>query len=218
LSQPLTTILGAAQRLEHAARTRLRDSDLRLVRMISDAGHRANRMLHDLRAASTIETGHFDVHPASMDLVDAARQVVDELPEDDRNRVVLDAAGPLTGVWDRDRIMQVVSNLLSNAVKYSQAESEIQLRVTRTGQNALLSVCDQGPGIAPDDQARLFEPYTRLDATTTVEGTGLGLYVARRIVEAHGGRIWVESAPGRGATFHVLLPSQRPETQQAPER
>jgi signal transduction histidine kinase len=218
LSQPLTTILGAAQRLERAARARLRDSDLRLVRMISDAAHRANRMLRDLRAASTIETGHFDVHPAPMDLVDAVRHVVDEQPESDRNRIVLDAAGPLTGVWDRDRIMQVVSNLLSNAVKYSPAESEVKVRITREGPNALLSVRDQGPGIAPEDQVRLFEPYTRLEATTSVEGSGLGLYVARRIVEAHGGRIWVESAPGRGATFHVLLPSERPETRQAPER
>ena len=102
---------------------------------------------------------------------------------------------------DRLRIEQVITNLLSNAIKYSPEGGRVVVRLDREPGAAIVSVSDAGFGIAPDDQRRLFEPFTRLQNVGAAPGSGLGLYVVRRIVEAHGGSIVVESEPGMGRRF-----------------
>jgi signal transduction histidine kinase len=111
----------------------------------------------------------------------------------------------VTAQWDRRRMTQVVVNLLSNAVKYAP-HSQIELSSARRGDQVEISVCDTGPGISPENQATIFERFERAGASPNVGGLGLGLFIARRIVEAHEGTIRVESQLGAGARFVVELP------------
>lgn len=119
-----------------------------------------------------------------------------------------DGARPMAVRADHARILQVFRNLLLNAAMYSQADTPIELAAHPEGGDVRFSVRDRGPGIRPDDASRLFRPFTRLTAavTSNAPGSGLGLYVSRRIVESHGGRIGVESEPGEGSTFWFTLP------------
>ena len=114
---------------------------------------------------------------------------------------------------DERRILQVIFNLVSNAVKFTPTGGTVVVRLARLPDEVLVSVADTGPGIAPDDQERIFEEFeqTRVGASHD-EGTGLGLPLSRRLIELHRGRLWVESEPGRGATFRFVLPAagQRP--------
>jgi signal transduction histidine kinase len=109
---------------------------------------------------------------------------------------------------DRARLAQVIDNLLSNALKFTPPGGRIRVRAEIAGGEALVEVADDGPGIGPDDQARLFERFFRTEAAVAnaIQGTGLGLAIAKMMVEAHGGAIAVESAEGAGATFRVRLP------------
>src|ERR671919_635994 len=119
------------------------------------------------------------------------------------------APGAEEAVVDADpaRVMQVFRNLLSNAVKYGDAGTPVELAVERDRSEVVFSVIDQGPGISPEDVPRLFQRFSRLSAPRQegVRGAGLGLYICRRIVETHGGRIWVDSEPGTGSTFRFAL-------------
>ena len=102
----------------------------------------------------------------------------------------------------------MLTNLLSNAIKYTPAGTTIRVRIAQEGDHALVCVVDQGPGLSPEEQARIFERYFRSDLArrSPSSGVGLGLYISRQLVERHGGTIWVESTPGAGATFCSRLP------------
>ena len=103
---------------------------------------------------------------------------------------------------------EVVQNLIGNALKYAAPNRppEVEIRCDPVAEGWLLSVRDNGVGIAPDDQEKVFALFQRGASTTARDGTGVGLAICKRVVENHGGRIWVKSTPGDGATFHVLLP------------
>jgi signal transduction histidine kinase len=104
-------------------------------------------------------------------------------------------------------VVRIVTNLLTNALKYSPPGSPVALRLECVEHEALVSVADQGGGLSSEEQASLFSRYYRAERTRAMApGLGLGLYVTRALVEAHGGRIWVESRPGEGATFRFTLP------------
>jgi signal transduction histidine kinase len=112
-------------------------------------------------------------------------------------------------LWaDLDRLHQVIANLIDNAVKYSPENSEIAISIESDGEEGVLSVSNHGPGIPIEEQPRLFQKFSRLDSQDNKEtyGYGLGLYLCRRLIEGMNGRIWVESTPGRGATFRFALP------------
>jgi signal transduction histidine kinase len=106
---------------------------------------------------------------------------------------------------DAVQLSRVLFNLISNAVKFSPPEGTITLSLTRDGESAVIRVQDHGPGVPPDDVAVLFEKFSRLPSGSKVEGSGLGLFICRSIIEAHGGRLWVEPTPGGGATFGLSL-------------
>lgn len=123
-------------------------------------------------------------------------------------QVQLEVADPAIGTWDRSRLEQVVSNLLSNAIKYGGGKP-VDVSVAADGKVAILKVADQGIGIAEADRERIFGRFERAVSLRHYGGLGLGLYITRRLVEAHGGTIWVDSSPGAGATFSVELPQGR---------
>jgi signal transduction histidine kinase len=142
-------------------------------------------------------------------------QVRDEL-ERSGSRLLLDLT-PTPGRFDRSRVEQVVTNLLVNAAKFGQGKP-VTLHVAPDGDRARLRVTDRGIGIAAEDQARVFERFERAVGAQHFGGLGLGLYIARQIVIAHGGEIRVESAPGTGTSFVVLLPREpRPRLAEPPE-
>src|SRR5207248_10459776 len=119
---------------------------------------------------------------------------------------------------DLDRLGQVMNNLLSNAARYSAGGTQIRVSAVRTGTSVEIDVADQGPGVAPEDCERIFEKFYRgrHGVTLAVRGTGLGLAVARQLVEAHGGSIGVRSTLGRGSTFWVRLPIAAPSDELSP--
>jgi signal transduction histidine kinase len=115
------------------------------------------------------------------------------------------AGEPVNVLADKERVSQVLSNLVGNALKFTPRGGAVTVLAEGLGDLVRLSVADNGPGVPPDHLPRLFERFWQAKRVSR-EGTGLGLYIAKGIVEAHGGRIWAESAPGNGSTFHFTLP------------
>jgi phosphoserine phosphatase RsbU/P len=209
LRQPLTVLRGSIQRLlQRPPEQQDADSAEHYLRLIDDASTRMQRFVEDVQDAARIGVSQFTVQPAEMDLVSALRLVVVEQTQTSSHRLVLNSPEELQGRWDRDRMIQLFTNLVSNAMNYSPHGSEVRIHVEQHDDGIITRVSDDGPGITHDDQATLFQPFTRLDENTL--GTGLGLYICRGIVEAHGGRIWVESEQGKGSDFVIKLPVLAP--------
>jgi signal transduction histidine kinase len=167
-------------------------------------------LIRDLLESSVIDAGLLKLEPQPVRLSRLVADVVaDAARRSARCRFVVDVPATLPLVdADPRRIQQVLRNLLDNAVKYSPETSVVVVRGEIGGGEAILSVSDQGVGIAPADLNRLFEKFFRVKAGLGrhVVGSGLGLPIARTIVESHGGRIWAESQVGRGSTFYFTLP------------
>jgi signal transduction histidine kinase len=141
--------------------------------------------------------------------VEIARGAADALASGDRGGIVVSGAASLGGRGDAARLEQVVTNLLTNAVKYGEGRP-IDVEVGARDSRAWLVVRDRGIGIPPEAIGRIFEPFERAAPVERYGGLGLGLYIARRFVEMHGGRITVQSSPGEGSTFTVELPIECP--------
>jgi len=119
----------------------------------------------------------------------------------------LHCSGHATGYWDESRLQQVLVNLLSNAIKYSPQGGPIDVNIRTCRDRVTVSVSDHGVGIAPEEAPHVFERFFRAKSTRRLEGDGLGLYICKSIVAAHGGRIWVEAAGhGHGSSFRFVLP------------
>jgi signal transduction histidine kinase len=184
----------------------------KMIYAIQKETHRMNRLISDMLDASQIGAGRFTIQREPMDLVSLARDIVQQQQATTtKHHIILEAPKSLEGVWDADRIAQVLTNLLSNAIKYSPEGGYIWVNLSQVDGNATVRVTDQGIGVAPDDIPLLFEPFSRLYREQPAKGTGLGLYITKAIVEAHGGRIQVESAgPGKGSSFILTLPLSGP--------
>jgi PAS domain S-box-containing protein len=183
-----------------------RDQLERIERQI----HRVAQLVDNLFDISRISAGKLEVTPTSgVDLVAIARELAQRFePELKRAKcdLRLDAPGPVIGRFDRMRVEQILSNLISNAIKYGDCKP-IDLRISREpGGIARISVRDKGIGIKPEDQARIFERFERAVPKAHYGGFGLGLWITRQIVEAHGGTIRVVSVAGAGSEFIVDLP------------
>jgi signal transduction histidine kinase len=187
------------------------DSLQRVRPRISSAGRQVQRLhqlVETLLDVSQLSTGRLTLHPEELDLSQLMAEMVERMREElERagSQVTLEAQAPVVGRYDRLRIEQLMTNLLSNAARYGQGRP-VEVRVYEVPDAVLLTVKDHGLGIAPEDTRRIFERFERAVPGRHYGGLGLGLWVARQVVEAHGGRIQVDSAPGQGSTFTVELP------------
>jgi signal transduction histidine kinase len=182
----------------------------RAIDRLQRAAHQMDRMLADLLDATRFEHGQFRLSPTTADIVgvltDAAAQF-EELARSYGVTLRLETpAKPVEVRFDHDRIVQVLSNLVRNALQFTATGGEITLRVVPQVHACRIDVSDTGSGISASDLDRIFHRFQQT-AVSPAGGLGLGLYISRAIVEAHGGRIWVDSEPGKGSTFSFTLPA-----------
>ena len=210
LKTPLTSIKGTAQLLLklHAAGHLDLSRAMRSLQTIDSQAARIGLLIDDMLDVSRIQSGRIELRKEPIDLVTIVNGVVAALPEEMRDRVLLDLPATLPGQWDRLRLEQIVLNLLDNALKYSPSDEAVVVRLVRDADSAVLTVIDRGVGIPAADLPLLFRPFSRASnaADHDVSGLGLGLYITRQIVEAHRGNVVVASSEGDGSTFTVRLP------------
>ena len=169
---------------------------------------RLERLINELLDVSRIATGRLLMHPETVDLEQLAREVIERFGDDFARQgspVSLRVPSPVVGQWDRLRLDQVITNLVSNALKYG-AGQPITVEIAERDGRARLTVRDRGIGISPDDQKRIFGRFERAVSERHYGGLGLGLWIVRQIVEAHGGSIALHSEPGVETAFTVELP------------
>jgi signal transduction histidine kinase len=211
LRTPLTSIQGYAELLlEDQQIAEAQRESLTIVKKNSD---RLLGLINDLLDLSRMEAGRVDLRRTSLDLARLILEVAGSLRpliEAKRQRLRLDLGDALPAVWaDADRVTQILMNLISNAHKYTLAEGSITVAARRDDGFVRVDVSDTGIGLSPEDQAQLFTKFFRAHDRSSQAGgsTGLGLVITRSLVELHGGRITVSSAPGQGSTFTFSLPA-----------
>ncbi len=208
LKTPLTSIVGRAQLLE---RRTLRDpskpADLNSIRTLVHESQRLQRLVRELLDASRAEAGALQILTSRIDLVQIMREACAQIHHP-RHEIAIDVVAELVGWFDSVQMRQLFDNLLENAVKYSPDGGRIDIRLWHEGDNARIAVSDQGIGIPPSEVAHIFDRFYR--ATNVNDrahsGMGLGLYICRVLVEAHGGQIWASPRTTGGTTFDVKLP------------
>jgi PAS domain S-box-containing protein len=215
LKTPLTSLqlqVDLLQR-EHAGKGRAGHEGPPRLRRVKREVARMATLIDQLLDISRLTAGRLSLDWERVDLAELTREVVARWSDDMRRygcSVSLAAPERLAGVWDRSRLEQVLTNLLSNAMKYGQGQP-IDVLVRPDGGFARLEVRDRGIGVRPEDHRRIFERFERAASQRNYGGFGLGLWIVRRVVEAMGGSITLESQPGHGSTFIVRLP-MRPAT------
>jgi PAS domain S-box-containing protein len=214
LRTPVTVLQLQLQLLHRAARRSMEELPQLLegkVEALERQTRRIALLVNELLDVSRMRLGTLELRYEPLDLAEVARETAEHV----RLTVTPARAGielalsPATGLWDRLRLEQVITNLLVNAAKFGEGKP-ITLSVDAAGRVARLKVVDHGIGIPVEHQARVFDRFERAVPSQHFGGLGLGLYVVRQIVEAHGGAIPVESAPGAGAVFTVELPVDPP--------
>lgn len=210
LRQPLTRIIANAETIKSRVEGPIRGDYAAYAADIADAGRHLMELVDDLADLQAIDRPNFTVAQEDIDLADIARRAAGLLGVKAADRGLrieapkADERAPAIGEFRR--ALQIAVNLLGNAVRYSPEQSTIWLRAETDGGVASLVVADQGRGIALEDQQRVFEKFERL-GREDVSGTGLGLYISRRLARAMAGDITIDSAPGQGARFVLTLPA-----------
>ena len=212
LRTPLNAILGFSQVLEKRLFGELNEKQGEYVEDIRSSGNHLLSLINDVLDLSKVEAGQIELEVAPFSLREAVeRGIVMVRERASKNEVALAAEiAPEVQVVTADerRIRQVLFNLLSNAVKFTPAGGRIEVSAARVDGQIHVAVADNGPGIAPEDRDRIFEEFQQTDAGAQQhEGTGLGLALSKRLVELHGGRLWVESELGAGSRFVFTLPA-----------
>ncbi|MBI2953351.1 MAG: PAS domain-containing sensor histidine kinase [Chloroflexi bacterium] len=206
LRNPLQIILGRAQIIQRVPGNE--KMVLTSAEAIVTSAKRMNAMIQDLVDSVRLETRQLQPQKQPIDLRSFVQELLGRgrgMVEVERIKVRMPAHLPPVSA-DPDRLERILMNLLSNALKYSPPDSEVLIGVEATDRWARISVADRGVGIAPQDLPHIFERFYRAKGVRKAEGLGLGLYIARMLVEAQGGRIWAESEPGKGSTFYFTLP------------
>jgi PAS domain S-box-containing protein len=177
------------------------------VAVIAESAAFIDRMVRELLEMAYVESDGIEIHPEPLALAPFLQSVIERtVSGSDRRRVHLEVLDPATVAAESRRLERVVVNFLQNAVKYSPPGTPIVVRLARHEGQAVVSVSDRGGGVPPEERASVFEKYKRTSSAKGKDGLGLGLYIGRKIIEAHGGAIGVEETPGGGATFSFRLP------------
>jgi PAS domain S-box-containing protein len=206
LKNPLTAVKAYAELLKRDGAHREK-----AIEVILEQTNRLVRLIDDLADVSQLEAGRLELRPSAGDLTRLVSEAVTyALAMAADRKILVDGPGrAVPGSWDGDRIGQVLQNLLSNAIKYSPPDTTITIDLEPLEDEARVSVHNEGDCIPPGTLARLFDPFYR--AAEAVEarapGLGLGLYISKLLIEAHGGRIWVTSEEGAGTTVSFALPT-----------
>lgn len=210
LKNPLVVVMMQAGLIKKRASTH--PDGLRIhnqAEAIERAAAQMNGLVRNLLDMARIEGGRLMLDVQRHDLAAMSREasaLLRPLARQKRVRVIRrKQQEPAVALCDRDRVLQVLANLVGNAIKFSPSSGKVTVATERVGDELCVSIADEGPGISYQDQANLFSRFWRASHSDT-RGTGLGLSIAKGIVEAHGGRIWVESRPGQGSTFSFTLP------------
>jgi hypothetical protein len=210
LRGPLGRIVAAADSINAAAEGPIDPHYGDYAADIASAARHLLGLVDDLRDLEAIERPDFTIEAETIDLADVARRAAGLLAVRAADAGVTidrsDTDTPLPARGEFRRALQIMVNLIGNAVRYSPQGATVWLRLQRDGAQAVAIVADQGKGIAADDQARIFDKFERLDPSEA-GGSGLGLYIARRLARAMGGELTVDSAPGAGARFVLTLPA-----------
>jgi two-component system phosphate regulon sensor histidine kinase PhoR len=210
LRTPLSLIKSAAETLLDGGK----DDAAALTRFLQIIDKHANRLtllIDDLLMLSTLDSGNVRLNLQPVSLRAAVQEAIDDLKMRAGSRgfaLENNVTADLIAQSDPDRLRQVLSNLLDNAIKYGRLEGRAAVSAQVIDKRVEVAVRDDGPGIAPDACARIFERFYRADKARSREqgGTGLGLAIVKHVVQAHGGEVRVESNPGAGATFFFTLP------------
>jgi PAS domain S-box-containing protein len=219
LRTPVTALQLQLQILQRAAHRSMSDLPKALESKVEGLERQTRRigaLVSELLDVSRMRLGKLELRPEPLDLADVARETATHLQEElerSGSRLLMDLT-PTPGRFDRLRVEQVITNLLVNASKFGEGKP-IALHVAPDGDRACIRVTDRGRGISPEDQVRVFDRFERAVPSQHYGGLGLGLYIARQIVEAHGGEIRVDSGRGSGASFTVLLPREPPARAEA---
>jgi signal transduction histidine kinase len=195
----------------------LNDKQVRYMRGIKESTDRLARLIDDLLNLSVIEAGRMELKPASFPLLSLIHEVTETLkPMAEEKLIHLNAAstdGNLITWADRDKMTQVLTNLISNAVKFTPTGGEVNVAVQKNSA-AWITICvsDTGPGVSREEADKIFEEFYQLRQPNgeKSKGVGLGLAISKKLVEMHGGRIWVESVVGTGSTFFFTVPAEQP--------
>jgi K+-sensing histidine kinase KdpD len=206
LRSPLMAILTSAGALVNGELSLDPDDRRELAETILGEADRLDRIVSNLLDLSRLQAGAAVPEPGDWPIDDLVLQAVDDVEAAARVEVVLpDDDLPFVHA-DRAQSERIVANLVENALRYSPPEETVRVQVRGIGSDVIVRVVDHGPGIPAPDAERIFEPFQRGSLAGTTRGAGLGLAIARGFAEANGGRVWVESHAGQGATFVLALP------------
>jgi signal transduction histidine kinase len=212
LRTPLNAILGYTELMADGAYGEPSEEMLGVLKRLEANGKHLLGLINDVLDLSKIEAGQLVLELSDycvQDIVQTVRSTLEPLAADKKLALKIELAPQLPpGRGDGRRLTQVLINLVGNAIKFTDA-GEVAIKAEANNGSFHVSVRDTGPGISADDQTRLFQEFQQADNAITKKkgGTGLGLAISKRIIEMHGGRIWVESQPGKGSTFAFTLPT-----------
>jgi signal transduction histidine kinase len=211
LRTPLNAIIGFSEVLEQQVYGPLNDKQLDYVRDVLDAGRHLLGLINEILDLAKVEAGRMELRPAVIDVNDVVSNTVASFERIAAERGVRleTAAAAVDGIaLDEAKVRHVVANLVSNAVKFAPTGEHVSVRTSGGDDFVEITVADTGPGITVDEQERIFDPFAHGEAGTPEQGPGLGLALARRYAELHGGTLTVDSSPGHGATFTLRLPAR----------
>ena len=211
LRAPLNSIVGFSELLASGLANLPSESVQEFMKNINESGKHLKELVDDILDLSKIEAGKLDLHIdtyAVSDFVQSIQRVLQAAIQQKKIKLGFDISDEVDQlVVDQTRFKQILVNLVVNAIKYSDPEGRVIVSVRRVENDIEVGVRDEGPGIKPEEMGNLFRPFQQTKSgKRQKEGTGLGLAITKRLVELHGGRIWVESAPGRGTLFCFRIP------------
>lgn len=207
LKTPLTSINGYLQLLQYHARLQSEDRMLATIDKSLNQVKRMTRMIDGFLNVSRLESGKIAIDKQQFEITDLLKEVYEETMTLTKGyHVNLHLADEIMVNADRNKLNQVLQNLIGNAIKYSDLGSTVNIQYTVDNGHIIISIIDQGIGIKPEHQQKLFDRYYRVENDSTIAGFGIGLYLCAEIVTRHHGKIWVESEFGKGSTFSFSIP------------